>query len=269
MPTEHEASIIRFFTTEGLVVGTGFLVSEDTVLTCAHVVAAALWMPEGECPPDKPAAEIRLDFPLVAPNSVRTAHVLDWHPIQPNGGGDIAVLRLDDRPPEGIKMARLVATQEDLWGHDFRAYGFPDYHDKGVWASGKLRAREATGWVQIEDVIGTSFRVQPGFSGGAVWDEQLDGVAGMVVSSEKDVTNRAAYIIPTDVLVKAWPPLGQQTIPSCPYRGLSAFREEDEQYFFGREAFTQQLVDAARRKPLLAVVGASGSGKSSVVFAGL
>ncbi|MBD2214370.1 CHAT domain-containing protein [Nostoc linckia FACHB-104] len=55
----------------------------------------------------------------------------------------------------------------------------------------------------------------------------------------------------------------------CPYRGLYAFREQDADLFFGREEFTQDLVAAVRKKPLVAVVGASGSGKSSVVFAGL
>lgn len=58
-------------------------------------------------------------------------------------------------------------------------------------------------------------------------------------------------------------------IPPCPYRGLFAFREEDAGLFFGREQFTQDLVKAVKKKPLVAVVGASGSGKSSVVFAGL
>jgi WD40 repeat protein len=58
-------------------------------------------------------------------------------------------------------------------------------------------------------------------------------------------------------------------IPPCPYRGLFAFREEDAHLFFGREYFTQDLVTAVSKKPLVAVVGASGSGKSSVVFAGL
>jgi hypothetical protein len=61
----------------------------------------------------------------------------------------------------------------------------------------------------------------------------------------------------------------EQPIPECPYQGLSAFREEHEQFFFGREAFTGQLVAAVKRKPLVAVIGSSGSGKSSVVFAGL
>ncbi|MBD2526661.1 CHAT domain-containing protein [Nostoc sp. FACHB-133] len=58
-------------------------------------------------------------------------------------------------------------------------------------------------------------------------------------------------------------------IPPCPYRGLFAFQEEDAYLFFGREQFTSDLVAAMKRKPLVAVVGASGSGKSSVVFAGL
>ncbi|MEG4595376.1 AAA family ATPase [Microcoleus sp. F8_C2] len=63
--------------------------------------------------------------------------------------------------------------------------------------------------------------------------------------------------------------IGQDAILTCPYRGLSAFREEDAPFFFGREAFTNQLAAAIHRKQLVAVIGASGSGKSSVVFAGL
>ena len=58
-------------------------------------------------------------------------------------------------------------------------------------------------------------------------------------------------------------------IPPCPYRGLFAFKEEDAKLFCGRSEFTASLVRAVKSKPLVAVVGASGSGKSSVVFAGL
>jgi WD40 repeat protein/energy-coupling factor transporter ATP-binding protein EcfA2 len=54
-----------------------------------------------------------------------------------------------------------------------------------------------------------------------------------------------------------------------PYLGLRAFREEDSAFFFGREAFTERLVGTVERTPFLAVVGPSGSGKSSVVQAGL
>ncbi|MEM8489125.1 MAG: toll/interleukin-1 receptor domain-containing protein, partial [Bacteroidota bacterium] len=55
----------------------------------------------------------------------------------------------------------------------------------------------------------------------------------------------------------------------CPYRGLHPFREEDAAFFFGRETFTQQLIEEVHKDNWLAVVGASGSGKSSVVRAGL
>jgi WD40 repeat protein len=58
-------------------------------------------------------------------------------------------------------------------------------------------------------------------------------------------------------------------IPPCPYRGLSAFREADAPFFFGRENFAKQLLEAGRKNALVPVIGASGLGESSVVFAGL
>ncbi|AKG20359.1 nSTAND1 domain-containing NTPase [Calothrix sp. 336/3] len=57
----------------------------------------------------------------------------------------------------------------------------------------------------------------------------------------------------------------------CPYRGLRYFdfTQEDAQYFYGRQALTDQLLEKVRVSNFLAVLGASGSGKSSVVRAGL
>jgi WD40 repeat protein/energy-coupling factor transporter ATP-binding protein EcfA2 len=61
----------------------------------------------------------------------------------------------------------------------------------------------------------------------------------------------------------------------CPYRGLDAFREEDAAFFFGRgsaddpESAIGQLVSKVREHPFVMVVGRSGSGKSSLVYAGL
>ncbi|BAY50581.1 pentapeptide repeat-containing protein (plasmid) [Scytonema sp. HK-05] len=58
-------------------------------------------------------------------------------------------------------------------------------------------------------------------------------------------------------------------IPPNPYQGLSAFGEKDAAFFFGREKSTDALFQMTHQQPLVAVIGASGSGKSSVVFAGL
>ena len=55
----------------------------------------------------------------------------------------------------------------------------------------------------------------------------------------------------------------------CPYRGLLAFEPEDRDYFFGREEVVRELLERLTRGRLLALVGASGSGKSSVMAAGV
>ncbi len=54
-----------------------------------------------------------------------------------------------------------------------------------------------------------------------------------------------------------------------PFMGLSYFQESDREYFFGREKFTDELLRAIEEKPIIALAGASGSGKSSVVHAGV
>jgi len=61
----------------------------------------------------------------------------------------------------------------------------------------------------------------------------------------------------------------EDVIPPNPYQGLSAFREEDAEFFFGQEKFVHNLVEVTHKQPLVAIIGPSGSGKSSVVFAGL
>jgi hypothetical protein len=55
----------------------------------------------------------------------------------------------------------------------------------------------------------------------------------------------------------------------CPYRGLDAFQEANTTYFFGRQRQIEQLLDIVQHHRLVSVVGPSGSGKSSLVLAGL
>ena len=73
----------------------------------------------------------------------------------------------------------------------------------------------------------------------------------------------------------AIPSLSTQEIAALdnPYRGLQAFTEADAANFFGREALVQELLsqlsDGSDLERFVAVVGPSGSGKSSLVKAGL
>ncbi|MFG2236315.1 hypothetical protein ACGFNX_41095 [Streptomyces sp. NPDC048723] len=56
---------------------------------------------------------------------------------------------------------------------------------------------------------------------------------------------------------------------NAPYAGLSAFQPEDADRFFGRERLTGELLAKVRDRRFLAVFGPSGSGKSSLLRAGL
>ena len=55
----------------------------------------------------------------------------------------------------------------------------------------------------------------------------------------------------------------------CPYRGLFHFGPNDAEFFFGREVFITALAEATQKRAFIPILGASGSGKSSVVLAGL
>lgn len=56
---------------------------------------------------------------------------------------------------------------------------------------------------------------------------------------------------------------------SSPYRSLEAFTEEKPEYFYGRKALTQALIQKLKHSSFLAIVGASGGGKTSLARAGI
>ena len=64
-------------------------------------------------------------------------------------------------------------------------------------------------------------------------------------------------------------PTADATALSCPYPGLRPFRADEAVVFFGRDEQVDQLLERLGRQHFLAVVGTSGCGKSSLVFAGL
>lgn len=57
--------------------------------------------------------------------------------------------------------------------------------------------------------------------------------------------------------------------PDCPYPGMKPFGLGDRDRFFGREKEIGELLERLRLHPFITVIGPSGSGKSSLVFAGL
>jgi hypothetical protein len=250
-------SVARIHAPSGRAVGAGFLVAPGLVATCAHVVTAALG---GDPERDKvPAGAVRVEFPLTGADPV-TARVATWAPIRADGSGDVAVLRLAAPVSGAVPPLRRV---EQPWGHEFRVLGFPPRMTDGVWASGELRDRQGTGWVQLHGAAGGQ-PVGAGFSGAPVWDARARAVIGMTVAADADRSVSTAYVIPIERVLGGDPGL----LPN-PYRGLAPFEEDHAEFFHGRDEDIARLRDAIGRRPVVAVLGDSGVGKSSLVRAGL
>jgi WD40 repeat protein len=57
--------------------------------------------------------------------------------------------------------------------------------------------------------------------------------------------------------------------PDCPYPGMAPFTERQAEVFFGRDREVEYTLERLREYPFLAVIGPSGSGKSSLIHAGV
>lgn len=207
---DFKASFVRISTEDGVPVGAGVLISQENVLTCAHVVAAALRDDTIEAQTETPQVTIRLNFHFLEGQPLRTASVVHWRPrVGPdtNPSGDIAVLQLIESLPDKAQPIGLTATDE-LFGHEFRAHGFPRDTNSGVWAYGVVRDPLGNDWLQVEDTKEQGRRIEPGFSGGPVQDSTTGQFVGMVAASSEYIkAAKVGYVIPTEVLARAWPDL--------------------------------------------------------------
>ena len=257
-------------------VGAGFLVTPKHVVTCAHVVNDALGYPQSR--PDLPDSEVIFDFPLVKDQPLLRARILHWFPVQEESAvgkpEDIAVLEFlpNQSLPAGLHLhpAPLVvaAEQEGLFTDSkVRMCGFPAGVDHGTYANGILQGLNAKGWMEIHHQ-GKEL-VEAGFSGTAVWAVAENAVCGMTVSVLNRRNAVVAYMIPASVLIAAFPEMEKLSRPTNPYLGLEAFKEKDAKLYFGRKETVARMQQTVEEQDVVAVIGASGSGKSSAVFAGL
>ncbi|GCA74180.1 protein TolB [Microcystis aeruginosa NIES-2520] len=96
---------------------------------------------------------------------------------------------------------------------------------------------------------------------GLIGDGEFKGIAGDISGG---VINQYIITQKSGVEIQA-----QTLITGSPYLGLRKFEEGDKDKFFGRDNWIIELTDYLNQKNVLLLLGASGSGKSSLVQAGL
>ncbi|MEL7005668.1 MAG: serine protease, partial [Bacteroidota bacterium] len=187
-------------------VGTGFLIAEQYLLTCAHVIASALGI-DGKTY-EIPQGVVFLDFPFLdfesdsKKNKKFRARVAYWLPEDPhcNQVEDIAGLYLLEPLSYKLEPARMKSIEdfhslEILKRHHLRIFGFPEVPGKEAYAV-PASAPLANRWIQIQDTYETGPSLKEGFSGSPVWDEQLQGIVGMVLAKDTEPNRKIAYMIP-------------------------------------------------------------------------
>ncbi|MFJ2825941.1 trypsin-like peptidase domain-containing protein [Streptomyces toxytricini] len=261
-----DACVARILNADGRPEGAGFRIGRREIITCAHVVARALGLPDDTLEP--PDGRLSVDFPLADRGTTVHAAIGAWIPPRPDGGGDTAVLTLLADPSDKVPVARLV---EDAADHErrVRAFGFPHGYDDGAWSVGWLRGATGAGWLQFDTDPASEHRVEPGFSGGPVWDLAEGGVVGMVVAADARSDVRTGYLIPTRTLRESWSGLPDTALPACPFRSLEPFEERDAALFHGRAEPARRIADLLAHTPATSLVGPSGCGKSSLLYAGV
>ncbi|WNG40303.1 protein kinase [Archangium violaceum] len=173
----------------------------------------------------------------------------------------------------GAIMGTMAYMAPEQWG-----IGVPIDHRADIWAVGIMLFRMIAGKHPLDPLRGPQLMVT------AMMDEPMPRLQSMVPDAPPDlaaVIDRC-LLKPKDErfpdaqsLLRALEPFlpgrysRELRIDESPYAGLSSFQEADADRFFGRTREIAALVNRISDRPLLAVVGPSGTGKSSFVRAGL
>ncbi|MET9881404.1 trypsin-like peptidase domain-containing protein [Actinacidiphila glaucinigra] len=256
------AAVAKIFGSDGKVAGAGFLVAEGLLVTCAHVIQAA---------GGGPGARVRLAFPHVGDARHAEGHVLEamWRAPEDE---DVAVVRLSSTPA-GARTVPL-GSAAGCRSHQMASFGFPAQAPPnghfGFGVAGDLLPTSGSMGIHLQ--LTAANDLTTGFSGGPVLDEVTGLVIGMLTEitapDDYDRGQGIAYVTPTQVLREIVPELALQDV--CPYQGLESFTAEHARWFEGRKDAVRQVVtNLARQRRLTLLLGPSGSGKSSLIQAGV
>jgi GTPase SAR1 family protein len=190
------ACIVRVCAPSGETFGTGFVVSDRLVVTCAHVVKLC---------GAGPGCHVRVTFRQG--NVEREAEVLLWH-----DASDVAILRVEGEMPEGVICAPLGRTS-GTGGHDCLAFGYPSLGAvEGVEARGTIYRMVTTDDRQRLLQL-ASQEITPGFSGAPLLDQETERVVGMATliarPDEYGRLGETAFATPAE-------DLHQLLLPLCP-----------------------------------------------------
>ena len=185
------------------IVGTGFLVSRDLAVTCAHVVNLADAQPEEWLKIRFSGHEEEIDAYIVEEY---------WRDVD---AGDIAFLKLESTP-EGVMPLRLSAAKTSQPGNAFSSFGYAIAADiQGIIARGTI-----DGYLPDHNLLQMQApQANQGISGAPVLDEKRGVVVGMITKGHTELGRNefTTFATPTETIWQVCPQLKPPT-PILPRR---------------------------------------------------
>ncbi|MBQ1019470.1 trypsin-like peptidase domain-containing protein [Micromonospora sp. D93] len=171
----------------GEATGCGFAVTPTRALTCAHLIG-----------PGQRHCRVA-SLPGTRAVAVPSAYDKHVNPIP-----DIATIDISGHPTDAV--APMGPATRPTAGAVLDLFGLPDRGREGRRSQARVSGPSRTGeWIQIDAVHGHTAWVEPGFSGGAATDAATGLVVGMVVSADRSLSERSAWVIPNDTIVESTP----------------------------------------------------------------
>lgn len=190
MPVNSWQWRARIETDSRRTLGAGFLIDQQRLLTCAHLVHGL--------------QTVRVTFP--GDQSALRATVIaltEW--AQPGDPGDMALLLLDAQVP--ITPARFAQPAEAYWTGELRAGGFRiGFETTGTYATMHTSPDMVMSaeWWQVDIDPNRPERLAKGFSGAAVYAVASGEVVGMITDADLDRDGLMGRMLPLPTLRRHW-----------------------------------------------------------------
>ena len=156
-------------------------------------------------------------------------------------------LRNDDLAAErrvdfriGVNLGEVIVDRDDIYGD-------------GVNVAARLESLAEPGGICVSESVRSAAGSKLALGFEFMGEREVKNIAEPI---------RAYRVVATDES-------GEARAAVCPYPGMVPFSAADARYFHGREDEVARMVQLLRRQRFMMVIGPSGSGKSSLVYAGL
>ena len=208
-----DAGLARILDAQWMPRGMGFLLTRSLLVTCAHVVNAALGRDDYDDRAIPEDTRVTVTFPLAQSVAcgdpprlevaTRSGRVVRFVPPVDLPNADIALLELDEPAPPEVGVTILAdLTGQPLEHEELGLFGAPAGTTLPIHFGARFAGKTNQAWIQVDDTDGRGTFATGGFSGGRVWCYRHGAAIGMLTAKHVNDDLRRAFMIPARTIAR-------------------------------------------------------------------